>query len=71
MNTELTIETERVDDISVLIGEMNRMGIAELVDEQFTMHGNWQGIKLGRMMTGWLAYVLSESDHRLNQCRTG
>lgn len=66
MNTGLTIETERVDDIPVLIAEMNRMGIAELVGEHFRMHGNWQGIEMGRVMTGWLAHVLSEADHRLN-----
>jgi hypothetical protein len=40
MNTELTFETEQVDDIPVLIAEMNRMGIAELVEEHFTMRGN-------------------------------
>jgi transposase len=70
MNTGLTIETERVDDIPVLVAEMNRMGIAELVDEHFTMHGNWQGIQLGRVMTGWLAHVLSEADHRLNHVQS-
>ena len=66
MNTGLTIETERVDDIPVLVAEMDKMGITELVDEHFATHGNWQGINLGRVMTGWLAHVLSEADHRLN-----
>ena len=66
MDTGLTIETERVDDIPVLIAEMKRMGIAELVDGNFATHGNWQGISLGQVVTGWLAHVLSEADHRLN-----
>ena len=66
MNTAFSIETERVDDIPVLIAEMKRMGIAELVDEHFAMHGNWQGIAMGGLLTGWLAHVLSEADHRLN-----
>ena len=70
MNTELTIETERVDDIPVLVAEMNRMGIAELIDENFALHGNWQGINLGRVITGWLAHILSEADHRLNHVRS-
>jgi len=30
------------------------------------MHGNWQGLHLGEVITGWLAHVLSEADHRLN-----
>ena len=66
MNTAFSIETERVDDIPVLIAEMKRMGIAEQVDEHFAMHGNWQGIAMGGLLMGWLAHVLSEADHRLN-----
>jgi hypothetical protein len=66
MNIGLAIETERVDDIPVLEAEMDKMSIAEMVDENFATHGNWQGINLGRVMTGWLAHVLSEADHRLN-----
>jgi hypothetical protein len=69
MNTGLTIETERVDDIPVLVANMNKIGIAELVDEIFAIHWNWQGINLGRVVTGWLAHVLSEADHRLNHVR--
>jgi transposase len=69
MNTRLTIETERVDDIPVLVANMNKMGIEELVEEIFATHGNWQGINLGRVVTGWLAHVLSEADHRLNHVR--
>ena len=69
MKTGFTIETERVDDIPVLVANMNKMGIAELVDDIFTIHGNWQGINLGRVVTGWLAHVLSEADHRLNHVR--
>ena len=64
---QLTVITERVDDIPVLIASMERMGLAELVDEHFAPHGNWRGISLGRMLTGWLAHVLSEADHRLNR----
>ena len=62
----MRIETERVDDIPVLVAEMNRMGVGELVDGNFGTHGNWQGINLGRVVTGWLAHILSEADHRLN-----
>lgn len=62
----MRIETERVDDIPVLVAEMNRMGVAELVDGNFGTHGNWQGINLGRVVTGWLAHILSDADHQLN-----
>jgi transposase len=67
MNEELTITTERVDDIPILTASLERMGVAELLDEHFAVHGNWQGISPGKMMTGWLSHILSEADHRLNQ----
>jgi transposase len=46
-----------------------RLGLAELVDQHFKPHGNWQGLSPGRVLTGWLAYILSEGDHRLNQAQ--
>ncbi|MDI6768688.1 MAG: DUF4277 domain-containing protein, partial [Anaerolineales bacterium] len=67
MTKWLTITTERVDDIPVLIASLERMGLAELADKHFVPHGNWQGISPGKMLTGWLAHILSEADHRLNQ----
>jgi transposase len=67
MTEQLTVTTERVDDIPVLIATLERMGLAELVDEHFRPHENWQGISLGKMLSGWLAHILSEADHRLNQ----
>jgi transposase len=67
MPDELIVITERVDDIPVLIAKMNRIGLAELLDEQFPTHGNWQGMSLGRTAIGWLTHILSQADHRLNQ----
>lgn len=67
MSEQLTMTTERVDDIPVLIASMDRIGLAELVDEYFVPHGNWQGLSLGKMLTGWLSHILSTADHRLNQ----
>lgn len=43
------------------------MGLAELVDEHFAPHGNWQWLSPGKVLTGWLAHILSEADHRLNR----
>ncbi len=67
MNGELRVTTERVDDIPVLIASSQRMGVAELLDKHFEVHGNWEGISFGEMMSGWLTHILSEADHRLNQ----
>ena len=67
MTEQLTVTIERVDDIPVLLDSMERLGLAELVDQHFVPHGNWQGLSPGQVLTGWLAHILSEADHRLNQ----
>jgi transposase len=67
MSEQLTVTTERVDDIPVLIASMERLGLAELVNEYFVPHGNWQGLSVGQVVTGWLSHILSAADHRLNQ----
>lgn len=66
MTEQLTVMTERVDDIPLLLAQGQRMGIARLVDEHFPPHGNWQGLSPGQTVVVWLAHILSEADHRLN-----
>jgi transposase len=67
MTEKLTMTTERVDDIPVLLAQSERMGIAELLDASFQPHGNWEGTSLGLTTTIWLTHILSEGDHRMNQ----
>jgi transposase len=45
---------------------MEKIGVAALMDEHFVPHGNWGGISLGRVCSGWLVHILSEVDHRMN-----
>ena len=66
METTLTIVTERVDDIPLLVGQMDHMGLEALLDQHFPTHANWQGLSLGQVTTGWLAHILSQADHRMN-----
>ncbi len=67
MTEQLTITTERVDDIPVLLAQSDRMGIADLLDASFRPHGNWEGTSLGLTTTIWLTHMVSEGDHRMNQ----
>ena len=69
MTEALTVTIEPVDDIPVLLTSMARLGLAELVDQYFRPHGNWRGLSPGCVLSGWLAYILSEGDHRLNQAQ--
>jgi transposase len=66
MSETLTILSERVDDIPLLLAQLDRMGVQPLLDEHFPTHGNWVGLSLGWVTVLWLTHILSEADHRLN-----
>jgi len=66
MAETLTIVSERVDDIPILLAQLDRMGLQPLLDEHFPTHGNWVGLSLGWVSVLWLTHILSEGDHRLN-----
>ena len=69
MTENLTITSERVDDIPLLLTQLTRMDVPGLLHEHFQQHGNWQGLPLAWVATVWLVHVLSQSDHRLNHVR--
>jgi transposase len=66
MPETLTITTERVDDIPLLLTHLIQMGVPRLLDSYFRQHGNWQGLPASWVATVWLVSILSEGDHRLN-----
>jgi transposase len=66
MTEILTVISERVDDIPLLLAQSERMGLQSLLNEHFPAHGNWQGLGLGGVGTIWLSHILSQADHRLN-----
>ncbi len=70
MNEALTIKTERVDDIPLLLAQMQRMNLVELLDKHFPGHGNRVGLSLGWVSSLWLTHVLSQADHRMNHVQT-
>src|SRR5918911_2311502 len=62
----LTITSERVDGIPLLPVQLERMGLAGLLDAHFPTHGGWAGLSLGGTAVVWLSHVLSQADHRLS-----
>lgn len=64
MAENLTLTHERVDDLPLLIGLAQRLRLPETLDRHLGNHGHHQGLSNGWLATGWLAYILSESNHR-------
>jgi len=54
---------ERVDDLPVLFGLLQQMGIQAILDGVIEPHGNWQGLSPGWVITIWLMHILSEQNH--------
>jgi transposase len=58
------VKTERVDDLALLLGFMQKQGWPELFNRHLKRHPNQLGLELGWVMVVWLAYILSQGDHR-------
>ena len=67
MKEALSIETERMDDIPLLISHMQRMKVAALLDKHIPTHGQRKGLSVGELSVVWLAHILSQADHRMNR----
>lgn len=61
---ELVITTERVDDVALLLGHMIKMGLVEVLDHHLPQHWKQRGLSWGWTAVIWLAYILTEGDHR-------
>ena len=62
--SDLVIITERVDDVALLIGQMVKMGLPEILDRHIPRHWTQRGLSWGWTAVIWLAYILTEGDHR-------
>jgi transposase len=62
--SDLAIITERVDDVALLIGQMVKMGLPEVLDRHIPHHWTQRGLSWGWTAVIWLAYIVTEGDHR-------
>jgi transposase len=65
MTETLEITTEQINDLPLLLGLVEEMGIRQRIDAQIRPHGRWQGISVGTVVSIWLCHLLMERDHRL------
>ncbi len=61
---ELKIRSERADDIPLLLGIMRQMGMDQVLDNHIPTHWKQRRLSWGQTCIIWLAYILSEGDHR-------
>jgi transposase len=63
---KVEVQSERVDDIPLLIKQQREMGTAEVIDTIIQPHWRRQGLSVGETVVAWLAFILSEADHRMS-----
>jgi len=61
-----SITSERIDDIPLLLSTLLRLDLPKIIDMYYTPHTNHQGLSYGWLLTIWLVYILSQSDHRMS-----
>ncbi len=61
--TELKLQHERVDDIPILLGLMDKLQLSGLLEQGLGSHHLHQGISNGLLTCGWLAFILSQANH--------
>ena len=62
--SDVVMITERVDDVALLIGQMVKMGLPEVFDRHIPHHWRQRGLSWGWTAVIWLAYIVTEGDHR-------
>jgi transposase len=63
------VQVERLDDIPVIFGHLQKMRIQATIDQVIETHGNWQGLSPGWIITIWLTHILSEHTHCMDRVR--
>jgi transposase len=63
------VQVERLDDIPVIFGHLQKTRIQATVDQVIEIHGNWQGLSPGWIITIWLIHILSEHTHCMDRVR--
>jgi transposase len=69
-DTSITeVHTERVDDIPLLGGLLDKMNLQPIIDSIIHPHANHRGLSVGWLLKLWLIHILSEQSHCLNLVR--
>jgi transposase len=63
------VQVERLDDIPVIFGHLQKTRIQATIDQMVETHGNWQGLSPGWVITIWLIHILSEHTHCMDRVR--
>lgn len=64
MSIQTEFLSERLDDIPLLIGLMKDLEVDKILDRNLITNGNHKGLSRGSLALVWLAFIISQGDHR-------
>lgn len=64
------MKVEHLDDLALLAHHFKSVDLPRIFDDYLPDHHNWEGLSGGKLVMGWLLYILSESDHRLSHVQS-
>jgi len=59
-------QIENVDQLPVIYGLLQKMNIQATIDNTIQPHGNWQGLRIGWVITVWLMHILTQHTHQMD-----
>jgi len=62
--TTLALQHERVDDIPILLGFLQQLNFPDLLERHLGSHHLHRGLPNGWLITVWIAFLLSQANHR-------
>jgi transposase len=60
----IELKHERVDDLPLLLGMLEQLQLSRILDQHLGRHHLHKGLSYGQLGIVWLAFLLSEADHR-------
>ncbi len=61
---DVMVKAERIDDLPVLLAAMANMGLQQIIDQHIPVQRHQRELSWGWTAVIWLAYIISEGDHR-------
>jgi len=69
MTDVFNVINERVDDVPLIIEVCKQLKLDQIIEKHLQTHGLQQGLGNGNLTIGWLSYINSQADHRMNAVR--
>ena len=61
-----TYISENIGSVPLFFGLLNHIGLGAEINVHYPSHGNWNGGDKGLIVSVWLCYILTLTDHRLS-----